>query len=417
MGEADRIERSTTGATALLREWGGFLRRQDNPFKVNILKNLAARFAVNLTFQYRAIYLSLLGANPVILGYITSLGGVVNTLLSIPVGVIADRVGIKNVFLMSLSLAILSSVLFGLAGSWQLAAVAFVLSMVYFTLNRTVCPMICGATLSSEERVTGMGICDTISFFPQLIAPIIGASLITYFGGMNVQGMKPLFYLQIVGLAIAFLIIYVKFENPVFQTSADRKTSVFSDLRDVLTEGIMVKRWILLTMLSNFPWSVMFYVPLFAAEFKGADQYVIGGMSTASTIVLVFFAIPLGHLADTRGRKNVITAGVVLICLSYLVLIYAPSSVFLLLSGFLSGFTMTVGQSQMAIAADLVPKKFLGSWFGILGFFRGLISIVAPLVCGLLWDAVSPSSVFFLLIGVLMINLGVLHSVPTSITK
>jgi len=106
MREANRVERSTPGTTALLREWVGFLRRQDNPFKVNILKNLAARFAVNLTFQYRAIYLSLLGANPVILGYISSLGGVVNTLLSIPVGVIADRVGIKNVFLMNLVLAI-----------------------------------------------------------------------------------------------------------------------------------------------------------------------------------------------------------------------------------------------------------------------------------------------------------------------
>jgi len=417
MAEANQGERSKTGMTSLLREWGGFLKRQDSPFKVNILKNLAARFAVNLTFQYRVIYLSLLGANPLILGYITSLGGVVNTLLSIPVGVIADRVGIKNVFLMNLFLAMLSAILFGLAGSWPIAAIAIVLSMVYFTLNRTVCPMICGSTLSSEERVTGMGICDTISFFPQLIAPIIGASLITYFGGMNVQGMKPLFFLQIVGLAVAFIIVYTRFENPVFQTSSDRKTSVFSDLRVVLAEGIMVRRWILLAMLSNFPWSVMFYVPLFAAEIKGANQFIIGGMSTASTIVLVFLAIPLGHLADTRGRKNVITAAMLLICLSYLVLIYAPSSVFLLLSGFLSGFGMIVGQTQMAIAADLVPKKFMGSWFGILGFFRGIISIFAPILCGLIWDAVSPSGVFFLSIIVLLLNLVVLHSIPTSVTK
>ena len=63
------------------------------------------------------------------------------------------------------------------------------LSGVAWILDRTVCPMICGSMLASHERVTGMGICDTISFFPQLIAPIIGATLITYFGGMNKTGI------------------------------------------------------------------------------------------------------------------------------------------------------------------------------------------------------------------------------------
>jgi MFS family permease len=405
------------GVVEVISEWGGFLQRQENPFKVNILKNLAQRFATNLTYQYRSIYITLLGANPLVLGYINSISGVANTLLSIPTGVIADRVGIKNVFLLTLSISALSALVFGAANTWQVAAIAFALSAVAFTLDRTTCPMICGSTLASDERVTGMGICDTVSFFPQLIAPIIAASLITAFGGMNAQGIRPLYYLQIVGLVVAFIIILTRFENPRVRPTEGRRASVLSDLRSVLSEGTMAKRWVLLTMLSAFAWQAMFYVPLFAAEFKGADQFVIGGMSTASTVVLVFLAIPLGHIADTRGRKKVIAAGVLLVCSSYLALVYATNDVILLLSGFLSGFTLTAGQSQMAIAADLVPKRLLGSWFGMLGFFRGLVGVVSPIICGFVWDAVSPSSVFFLLILMQLSSLGVLFTVPTSITK
>ncbi len=401
----------------LIRGWAGFLQRQDSPFKVNILKNLAKNMAVNLTYQYQPIYIASLGATPLVLGYINSLSGAVNTLLAIPTGVLADRVGIKKVLLMTLGISIVSSMIFGIANTWEIAAVALILSAVAFILERTVCPMICGSTLRTDERITGMGICDTVSFFPQLIAPILGATLITFFGGMNATGIKPLYWIQTAGLVIAFLIILFRFENPREHIIGQKKESVLSNLSKVIEEGTMVKRWLLLTTLTSFWWQVAFYIPLFAAEVKGANQFIVGGMSAASTIVFVFLAIPLGHLADTRGRKKMILAAGGLIILSYLILIYAPNNLFLLLSGFLSGFSMTVGQSQMAIGVDLVPKKYMGSWFGLQGFFRGLVSIISPIICGYMWDAVSPQSVFWLIICTQIASMLVLLTVPTEITR
>lgn len=401
----------------LIKGWAGFLQRQDSPFKVNILKNLAKNMAVNLTYQYQPIYIASLGATPLVLGYINSLSGAVNTLLAIPTGVLADRVGIKKVLLMTLGISIISSIIFGIAITWEIAAVALILSAVAFILERTVCPMICGSTLRTDERITGMGICDTVSFFPQLIAPIVGAMLITFFGGMNATGIKPLYWIQTVGLVVAFLIIWFRFENPREHIIGQKKESVLSNLSKVIEEGTMVKRWLLLTTLTSFWWQVAFYIPLFAVEIKGANQFIVGGMSTASTVVFVFLAIPLGHLADTRGRKKMILAAGGLIILSYLILIFAPNNLFLLLSGFLSGFSMTVGQSQMAIGVDLVPKKYMGSWFGLQGFFRGLVSIISPIICGYMWDAVSPQSVFWLIICTQIASMLVLLTVPTEITR
>lgn len=400
----------------IVRGWAGFLQRQESPFKVNIMRNLVKNLAVNLTYQYQPIYMSSLGATPLIQGYLNSVSGAVNTVLSIPTGILADKVGIKRVLLLTLGIQILSTLAFGVANTWQVAAVGLILSAVAFILDRTSCPMICGSTLGTEERVTGMGICDTVSFFPQLIAPIIGATLITYFGGMNADGIKPLYWIQVVGLALSFVIVWARFTNPR-QLTVGAKESILGNISNVFKEGTMVKRWVLMTMLSSFWWQVAFYVPLYAADIKGANQFIVGGMSAASTIVFVFLAIPLGHLADTRGRKNMITAGGGLIVLSYVLLIYSRSDLMLLASGLLSGFAMTIGQTQMAIGVDLVPKKYMGSWFGLMGFFRGLVSIVSPIICGFLWDGVSPQSVFWLIIATQISSIAVLHTVPTSITR
>ncbi|MBT4319983.1 MFS transporter [Candidatus Bathyarchaeota archaeon] len=402
--------------TELVKGWAGFLQRQESPFKVNIMRNLVKNLAVNLTFQYQPIYMTSLGATPLILGYLNSISGAVNTVLSIPTGILADKVGIKRVLLLTLGISILSTLVFGVANTWQVAAVGLILSAVAFILDRTSCPMICGSTLGTEERVTGMGICDTVTFFPQMIAPIIGATLITYFGGMNAQGIKPLYWIQVVGLVVSFIIVWAKFTNPR-QLTVGEKSSVFSNISNVFKEGTMVKRWILLTMVSSFWWQVAFYIPLYAADIKGAGQFIVGGMSAASTVVFVLLAIPLGHLADTWGRKKMITVAGGLIVLPYISLIYAPNDLVLILSGFLSGFAMTVGQTQMAIAVDLVPKKYMGSWFGLLGFFRGLVSIISPIVCGYLWSNVSPESVFWLIILTQIGNIGMLYTVPTSITR
>jgi len=97
------------------------------------------------------------------------------------------------------------------------------------------------------------------------------------------------------------------------------------NLSEMISEGKMVKRWILITMFSAFAWQVMFYVPLYAAEFIGVDPFIIGGMSTASTIVFVFLAIPLGYLADTRGRKKRVIAATLLFCTHIFTKSYFPT--------------------------------------------------------------------------------------------
>lgn len=405
----------TNNILSLVKSWLDFLRRQERSFKINILRNFAQRFAANITYQYQPLYLTSLGASALILGYLNSISGLVNTILSVPIGLAADRLGIKHVLITYMIISITSAAIFAFSSGWEMAAIALVLSGSVWILDRTVCPMICGA-LPSSERVTGMGICDTISFFPQLIAPIVGATLITYFGGMNPQGIRPLFFLQVAGLLIALAILVFWFKNPeAIKTS--KTGGLLDGFRGIFSEGQLIKRWLVLVVLSAFPQQVAFYTTLFAAEVRGADPFIIGGMSAAGTVVFVFFAIPLAHLSDRFGRKKIAVVSASITVSSYIVLITAPNNVILLLAGFLNGFNMSFTQNLMAISADLVPRKRLGSWIGLQGFFRGTISIASPIICGYLWSYVMPQGVFYLLSTTQILAIIMLLLIPTEITK
>jgi MFS family permease len=205
------------------------------------------------------------------------------------------------------------------------------------------------------------------------------------------------------------------FKNPASQMG--RRGNVFADIGGLFKEGKIIKRWLLLTIFAYFPWQVAFYTPLFAAEVKGADALIVGGISAASTTVFVFFAIPLGRLSDTWGRKRVASLAASLMILSYLVLVWAPNDYALLIAGFLFGFNMSFTQNLMAIGVDLVPLTRLGSWTGLQAFCRGLIGIVSPIICGYLWSYVFPGSVFLFLAATQVVALVMLILIPTEFTK
>jgi MFS family permease len=205
----------------MIKEWVELLHKQKQLFKINIQRNLIQNFSNSLTKQFQSIYLTALGANPLILGTIYSLSGAVNTILSIPIGIIADKIGIKKTLILTTLVSILGALMFSISSTWIIAAVALVLTTVGFNLNYTVCPMICGSVVESNERVTVMGICDTITFIPFLIGPMIAASLITYFGGMNAAGIRPLFIFQLVGLVFSLFLIGARFASPILSESVN----------------------------------------------------------------------------------------------------------------------------------------------------------------------------------------------------
>ncbi|HEX9913557.1 MAG TPA: MFS transporter [Candidatus Bathyarchaeia archaeon] len=388
----------------------GFIRRQKSAYKVNIARNFLQNFSMGLTQQYQSVYIAELGATPLEVGYATSVGGIASTLITLPTGWLADRYGIRRILLVALPLMALGYSVFGLAQGWQVTMVALFLTSLSWDMAMTVCPMICGNSLASVERATGMQLCDTLSALPRVIAPVIAAFIISRFGGISVEGIRPLYWLEVAGLLAAALLIYRWFRDPVEHIGT--RKSVLSDMGRVFKEGTAVRRWILYQMVSMLTMYMAFYVPLYARTVKGADQYTLGAMDTAFYVVVVLFAIPSGVLADRIGKKRLIMMITPFYSAAMLLLVAADSSPLLILAGLMSGFNFVAGVTQGAIGVELVPRDILGSWFGLNGLFRGLVSMVSPLLGGVLWNSLGPEYVFYFLAATQVLKLGILTTVP-----
>jgi MFS family permease len=388
----------------------GFIRRQKSAYKVNIARNFLQNFSLGLTQQYQSVYITELGATPLEVGYVTSVGGLATTLITLPTGWLADRYGIRRILLVALPLMALGYSVFGLARGWQVTMVALFLTSMSWDMAMTVCPMICGNSLASVERATGMQLCDTLSALPRVVAPVVAAFIISSFGGISVDGIRPLYWLEVAGLLAATLLIYRWFRDPVEHIGT--RKSVLSDMGRVFKEGTAVRRWILYQMVSMLTMYMAFYVPLYAREVKGADQYTLSAMDTAFYVVVVLFAIPSGVLADRMGKKRLIMMITPIYSAAMLLLVAADSSPLLILAGLMSGFNFVAGVTQGAIGVELVPRDILGSWFGLNGLFRGLISMASPILGGVLWNSLGPEYVFYFLAATQVLKLGILATVP-----
>jgi fucose permease len=123
------------------------------------------------------------------------------------------------------------------------------------------------------------------------------------------------------------------------------------------------------------------------------------------------------RLSDKIGRKKVIYLTALPVVASYIMLIYAPNSIFLIASGALQGFFMITGIVTTAMARELVPAEHMGRWTGILGLGRMGLAAIMTYVCGLIWDHVGPQYVFWFIMIFYVIRLPLPIGMPETLVR
>ena len=362
-----------------------------------MLRASAYTFLYNLTSQFQSIFILRLGATPLQLGITNSVAGAAATSIALPTGWLADRGGIRRILLWGAPFMVLSSLIFGLAFDWRVAILAMILLLLGSQLNRVACPMVCGTYLKNRQRATGRQLCDSFCSVAGLIAPLVAATIIAAFGGLNAEGIRPIFLLQALGFAMLFLYTG-KF---YFDTHRDSKnfSGFLENTREVLKSNSAVKSWMVFYFLYSSVYVLsQTYLSAFVTEVKMGNEFTVGGIITASMLLPILLSLPLGRAADIYGRKKVLYLTMPLYCLAILLLIYSQSFIMLMVCGVMLGFFTVSDVTQGTITADLVPAKLQGTWFGLLNICRGVATIIAPLVGGELWSAVGPEYVFFSII-------------------
>jgi MFS family permease len=405
-------------ASDALREPFRLFNRQQRAFKINLLRKAFENYLIYTTQQFQSIYVVSLGANAGQLGLANSVGGVVSSVVSSPAGWVANKRGTRGVFMYGTILMALSALIFALAGNWWFCIPAIILiTCSYSGINSVICPMICGSCVKTQERATGMQICDSLSAIPRLAAPLVAAFLIMHFGGLSASGIRPIFYFQFIGLCLLVVFIWKIFREPIAPHGFTKDShAFFSGVRDIFNQGKRLKTWIVFSCLSAFPYYANpIFWPLYARTVKGADEITIGYMSMLMSLVPLVLAIPFGRLADKIGRKWVLAANTVLFSFSALSFIYARNQSELLISALLQGSAMVIMVTRSTMNTERVPTIFLGTWLGVNNLFTGIVGLIlAPALCGFIWEFIGPSYVYLFILLLMIISLPILATIPDA---
>jgi len=153
--------------------------------------------------------------------------------------------------------------------------------------------------------------------------------------------------------------------------------------------------------------SVNIALPSIGREFS-IDAVTLGWVTTAYLLAAAVFLVPMGRIADIRGRRRVFLAGMVgYTVVSFLCTLATSEAMLIALRG-LQGFTdsMMFGTST-AIVTSVHPPERRGRALGITVAAVYTGSAMGPFVGGVLTQALGWRSIFWLttLLGVLVVAL------------
>lgn len=394
-----------------------FLRRQPYEWKVTAVRTSIFRLFYQMLLPYLSVYVLALGATAMQLGIVNSIGMAVAGVLSPIMGWWIDRMGGKRIYLAGIGLLAVSWAIYALAQDWTIIIVAMLAYWLGYRASMASCAVICGNTLLPQDRVTAMSCCESLAAgVLGMAGPILGAFLITAFGGMTVSGIRPLFYISLAGTIATFILIQTQLSNKRWGgTSASG--GLFKDLSQVFKGGQYRKRFIIIAAFTGLPMGMIIpFTQPFASDVKGADQFVLGAMVTGFSLIPLVFGIPSGRLADRIGRKKVLYITTPLFWVSSLLLIWAPNATFLIIAGSLQGFFFISAVIVGAMSRELVPPALMGRWTGIIQFYSLMIGAGAAFIGGAIWDSLGPEYIFLIAIGLdLFIKMPLLIKMPETL--
>ncbi len=401
----------------IAKRFTGFLTRQKRNYRVAVTRSALNSFLFNLTAQYDSIYTVTLGAGSVELGTVNSIGNGVAAIIAMPVGWLVDRYGFKRFYVLGMGLLAGVALIYAMAPSWHAIVAAMILYSVAMRLTGTGCSVISADSVGNEDRATAQNVCAVFRSILSMVAPLVAAPLITAFGGMNAEGLRPLYYARFVGYGIVLLFVAVQVTDVRTTSKETINAGLVEGLKQLLGEDHRLRKWIIISSLTSLPMAITPpFLQVFAHEMKGANQYVLGAMGTATILARLAFGIPSGRLADRIGRKKAIYLLTPLWYASHVLLILSSSPITLILASAMWTFYYINSGITGAMTLEIVPVEQMGKWSGLQGLFRGMVTVPAPILGGLIWRELGPAYVFLVPLAIdICLRIPLLTTVPETL--
>ena len=249
--------------------------------------------------------------------------------------------------------------------------------------------MIAGS-VSSEKLGTAFGVHRAMDTAGAMLGPLLAAGLLFLAPGAYDVVFIVSFCFAIVGVAVIALLV----EKPAADAPAADSRPVSSQIvgqllaRSDFRALVLISTALALTTLSD---SFIFLTLQRRFEFSLS---LFPLLYVGIALVYMFFAIPMGRLADRVGRRYIFLAGYGLLALVYglLLLPGLPQALSLGLLLLLGLYYAATDGVLSALASAILPEQWRTTGLAIMTTGTGLARLLASLGYGALWTYLGPNS-------------------------
>jgi len=358
--------------------------------------------AFGMIYPFESPYIRALGASPLVIGLMGSLGYTILVLVRIPGSYIADRYGRKQVIVaMTFGIA-LSYVFYALAPDWRWVLIGLVLSNLCL-IYQPALEAITADSIPPEKRGLGFAAARVIPMVPSVASPAVAGALVDSMG--LVPGMRVVYAIAVLcSLAAAFVrLLFLQ------ETLAEARPIRLGELRGVYREALSsivdawreapgsVKALAAALVVSSFEDPIfMQFSSLYVFDVVGVSEAEWGILMSAWVGITLALGLPMGAVVDRVGRRRSALASYAVLVPSTALFIASRGACQLALAiALLAVGSSLIAPSLQALTADLIPREKRGRLMGTINTLNIASMAVASAVGGALYQ-LSPHLPFVL---------------------
>jgi MFS family permease len=366
-----------------------------------IVRNSLRNF-VDALNPYNSIYINSLGASEIQIGILTAISSGLGAFFAMATGWIADRRDKKTIFLIGALLGLFVPLVYLVADVWVWLICAFAFEGVRIGVILPAWSAMYANSIENNVRGTVYGIANTLTILPTILAPLIGGVVVTHFGGLTVDGIRPLYVMQFVTLLLTWVYVFKFLKREHSNRTPDNELlfSMFlKDYKTILTiKG--AKTWLTMKMLGAVSVGLAgpFWI-LYAATVLQASSLTIAFMVTSRLLTHLIFSPFIGRLVDQFSRKKLIVGARFIMFGAVVIFLYSSGNPTVMIGSWaiwgISNACFVAWDIQMV---EMVPNSFRARWVAMDHSAFHLLSIPAAILGGYLWETLGPISPFLLMI-------------------
>ncbi len=326
---------------------------------------------------FQPIYLLKLGADPIAIGAILGAMGLMTTLAQIPSGYLSDRFGTRPLMWISW--------VWGTLAAWGMALSAslplFVISLLLYGLTGSImAPMNAYITAMRGEWSAERALTFTAAAYH--LGTVIGPTLGGFLG--QKYDLKILYLMAaIIFIISTTFVFFIKKPQVEIHHQKNNKSSIFRNTSFIRILSLAAIAIFFMVFTQSF-------APVFLEDLRSVDIQQIGFLGTIGSIGNVVLALTLGHLPARLGYL----LSFPFVFLFPLLIWKGNSFGWYGIGYFIFGGYRLARSMMLAFSRHFIHSRETGLAFGMIETANGIALILAPLICGIIYNQ-NPQHIFW----------------------